>query len=511
MKNRCSPEIVIVIEGKELKVTTQSVHEMLGIPNNGTILLYADKINSEALTVTCKRPTICYWSSKKIRYRDTFEQFSLRELNEEFFNEQVEGDTNLEDIDCGKDEDVFVERIKEKLSSKLNDAITTFPEKESFKIFSENITNIIVEDKSESKFFFEFPINETGLEGFNLTLVMGEKANDKKQNEDKKKGNGEEDNGNDGPEPKVDYFFDGNEAENEGTKNDGETNKKMVLKRIRKVKLKQKRKIDKSMKMRMMKRKMLLKTLWVMYLALDFKFKKEKDKIRNDFEMKIILDNIDIGPPLTGSKTNAPPGQKVYINKEEKLRKEKEIIHREREKERERERVISDKGKSEHGTKEGGEADKIKGNDGGGDKHEEIETTEANKDKSGDKQRGEVEKRNADDKDVVIQTKYSQETQRAFMESPYGNMENFAEVLHTWANLLNHPKLGRDVRNSPYRLFLKVKVSVKCLCICNISYERKYEKFKENFHDSTDRYKKILNIKDIDMLKEIMKGNMEYY
>lgn len=71
-------------------------------------------------------------------------------------------------------------------------------------------------------------------------------------------------------------------------------------------------------------------------------------------------------------------------------------------------------------------------------------------------------------RDVVVQTKYGQETQRAFMESPYGNMEIFAKVLHTWANLLNHPELGTDVRNSPYRLFLKVKVSVS-LC-SNINF-----------------------------------------
>nr|KAJ0196476.1 hypothetical protein LSAT_V11C700354060 [Lactuca sativa] len=76
-------------------------------------LFYADSIHSEALTVTRKRPTICYWSSKKIRYRETFEQekgrFGLGELNEEFVNEQDEGDTDLEDSDSDKDEDHSVE------------------------------------------------------------------------------------------------------------------------------------------------------------------------------------------------------------------------------------------------------------------------------------------------------------------------------------------------------------------------------------------------------------------
>nr|KAJ0210520.1 hypothetical protein LSAT_V11C400169510 [Lactuca sativa] len=106
----------------------------------------------------------------------------FQELNEEFVNEQVEGDTDLEGSDYDKDEDDSVEayesklsrmlnsfeRMKEKLNSKLNDAITKFHEK---------------------------------------------------KNEDKK-GNGEEDNDNDGPEPEVDYLIDGKEAEN-----DGETNK----------------------------------------------------------------------------------------------------------------------------------------------------------------------------------------------------------------------------------------------------------------------------------------------
>ena len=78
-------------------------------------LFYADNIHSEALTVTRKRPTICYWSSEKIRYRETFEQekgrFGLGELNEEFVNEQDEGDTDLEDSDSDKDEDHSVEVI----------------------------------------------------------------------------------------------------------------------------------------------------------------------------------------------------------------------------------------------------------------------------------------------------------------------------------------------------------------------------------------------------------------
>ncbi|CAH1454488.1 unnamed protein product [Lactuca virosa] len=83
------------------------------------LLFYTDNIRSEALTLTRKRPTICYWSSEKIRYRETFEQekgrFGLGELNEEFVNEQDEGETDLEDSDSDKDEDHFVEAYESKI------------------------------------------------------------------------------------------------------------------------------------------------------------------------------------------------------------------------------------------------------------------------------------------------------------------------------------------------------------------------------------------------------------
>ena len=66
-------------------------------------------------------------------------------------------------------------------------------------------------------------------------------------------------------------------------------------------------------------------------------------------------------------------------------------------------------------------------------------------------------------RDVVVQTKYGQITERAVMESLYANTEIFGEVLDTWSDLLNHQELERDFGNSPYRLFLKVGVSVS-LC-----------------------------------------------
>ncbi|CAH1412521.1 unnamed protein product [Lactuca virosa] len=212
-------------------------------PSAFLVLFYADNIHSEDLTITCKRPTICYWSSEKIRYRETFEQeegrFGLEELNEEFVNEQDEGDTDLEDSDSDKDEYHYVEayeskiskmlnsfeRMKEKLNSNLNDAITKFPKKESFRIFKEKMTNIIVGEKTESTTLFEFPSNETGVEGINLTPIMGQKTNDQKENEDEEE-NHEEENDNDGSQPEVDYLLDSNEAENEAINNDGDKNKK---------------------------------------------------------------------------------------------------------------------------------------------------------------------------------------------------------------------------------------------------------------------------------------------
>nr|KAJ0208745.1 hypothetical protein LSAT_V11C400193690 [Lactuca sativa] len=165
-------------------------------------------------------------NSEKIRYREAFEQekgkFGLGEINEEFVNEQDEGD---------KDEDHYVEeyeskiskminsfeRMKEKLNSKLNDAMTKFPEKKSFRIFKEKMTNMIVEEKTESTTLFNFPINETRVEGINLTPIM--------ENEDKE-GDGEEDSDNGASQREVDYLLDSNEADNEEIKNDADNNKK---------------------------------------------------------------------------------------------------------------------------------------------------------------------------------------------------------------------------------------------------------------------------------------------
>nr|KAJ0219263.1 hypothetical protein LSAT_V11C300113840 [Lactuca sativa] len=70
--------------------------------------------------------------------------------------------------------------------------------------------------------------------------------------------------------------------------------------------------------------------------------------------------------------------------------------------------------------------------------------------------------------DMVVQTKYGQIIERAIMESLYPSIEIFGEVLDTWADLLNYQELGRDFGNSPYRLFLKVGVSINYLSNFNI-------------------------------------------
>nr|KAJ0213987.1 hypothetical protein LSAT_V11C400193740 [Lactuca sativa] len=188
-------------------------------PSDFLVLFYTDNIHSEALTVTRK--------------------FGLGEINEEFVDEQDDGDTDLEDNDYDKDEDHYVEeyeskiskminsfeRMKEKLNSKLNDAMTKFPEKKSFRIFKEKMTNMIVEEKTESTTLFNFPINETRVEGINLTPIMGQKTNDQTENEDKE-GDGEEDSDNGASQPEVDYLLDSNEADNEEIKNDADNNQK---------------------------------------------------------------------------------------------------------------------------------------------------------------------------------------------------------------------------------------------------------------------------------------------
>ncbi|CAH1441028.1 unnamed protein product [Lactuca virosa] len=195
--------------------------------------------------------------------------------------------------------------MKEKYNSKFNDAIRKFPKKESFRIFKENITNIIVEEKLESTTLFEFPCNETGVEGINLTPVMGQKTNDEKENEDIE-GNGEEDNDNDGSQPQVDYLLDSNEAENEGIKNDGDNNKKEGETEVKEndaeinenendketeyVETNRQNETNQNLLDKVVDN-IVDNVLGIGFSSLN----SQEDEIWNDPEMKIILDNNDIG------------------------------------------------------------------------------------------------------------------------------------------------------------------------------------------------------------------------
>ncbi|CAI9271385.1 unnamed protein product [Lactuca saligna] len=423
--------MVIDIEGKELKVIAESVHDMLGLPIGGTkltqldrwpkddtsydewkqqfkkdsiirlSLFYADNIHSEALTVTRKRPTICYWSLEKIRYREAFEQekgkFGLGEINEEFVDEQDEGDTDLEDNDYDKDEDHFVEayeskiskminsfeRMKEKLNSKLNDAMTKFLEKESFRIFNEKMTNMIVEEKTESTTLFNFPINETGVEGINLTPIMGQKTNDKTENEDKE-GNGEEDSDNGASQPEVDYLLNSNEADNEEIKNDADKNKKEGEIGVKEKDGKRnENENDEEEKddyaeetnnheetIRQTENENLLDK--VVHNIVDnvlgigiSTLNSQEDEIWNPPEMKAIFDNIDIGSPMSTGKANTL----AENEKSEGVHKQGTKVEKTKE---------DDIDRNEGGT----EAKNTK--DGGEEKH--IETEKGNAEDKGKKQ-----------------------------------------------------------------------------------------------------------------------------
>ncbi|CAI9285377.1 unnamed protein product [Lactuca saligna] len=496
-------------------------------PSVFLVLFYADNIHSEALTVTRKRPTICYWSSEKIRYRETLEQekgrFAVGELNEKFVNEQNEGDTDLEDSDPDKDEDHSVEayeskiskminsfeRMKEKLNSKLNDAMTKFPEKESFRIFKEKMNNMIVEEKTESTTLFNFPINEIGVEGINLTPIMGQKTNDQTENEDKE-GNGEEDSDNGASQPEVDYLFDSNESNNKGIKNDADKNKKEGEIRVKEKDAKRNENqndeeekddhaeetnnheetIQKTKNQNLLDKvvdNIVDNVVGIGVLILN----SQEDEIWNHPEMKTIFDNIDIGSPLSTGKTNTlaeKENQKVYMNKEQKLKKQREMIQARKtlkiemkEEWKLRTRKMDVKKNKQKLKKE---MQKIEER-----KSQKIKTR---KEKKLTRQK-EINER------CGCPEKIWSNSRKSSYGSLYANTEIFGEVLDTWSDLLNHQELERGFGNSPYRLFLKVGVSTAYLT-STLSDERKYEKFKENFHDSTNGYKKILNIKDIDMV-----------
>nr|KAJ0215009.1 hypothetical protein LSAT_V11C300129960 [Lactuca sativa] len=494
-----SERMVIDIEGKELKITAESVHDMLGIPIGGTKLTQLDQWPKD--------------DTKKIRYRETFEQekgrFGLGELNEELVNEQDEGHTNLEESDSDKDEDHYVEayeskiskmlnsfeRMKEKLNSKLNDAITKFPEKESFRIFDENMTNIIGEEKTEGTTIFEIPSNQTGFEGINLTLIMDDE------------GNHEEVNDNDGSQSEVDYLLDSNEGENEGIKNDGDKNKKESETEVKgKYGKNNENDNDEEKKdddaeetnnheetSQQTENENLLdkvvdnivdNVLGIQISSLN----SQEDEVWNDHEMKTIFDNIDI--------------------EKEKL----EGVHEQGTKVEKTKGDDTGKENSEDRNKRGTEAKNTK--NGGEDKHRETEKKKLeNENKKGEK--ADKTKRNNGDTHPSFSLGLSPDSDQT--SSKKSNESSPKKPLTK-----KQIKDGHQKRcGCPDKIWSDNWMSSYGKSICKhrdcwrsfrhltaylnstFSDERKYEKFKKNFHDSTNGYKKILNIKDIDMKPSI--------
>ncbi|CAI9260927.1 unnamed protein product [Lactuca saligna] len=305
------------------------------------------------------------------------------------------------------------ERLKEKLNSKLNDAMRKFPEKESFRIFKEKITNMIVEEKTKSTTLLNFPSNETGVEGINWTPIMGQKTNDQKENEDKE-GNGEEDSDNDASQPEVDYLLDSNEVENEEIKNDADKNQKEceIGEKVKDGK-RNENENDEEEKDDHAEEKIIMRRLFnklknenlldklvdnivdnILGIGIS-SLNSQEYEIWNHPEMKTIFDNIDIGSPMSTGKTNTfaekekskgvhEQGTKVEKTKGDDIDRNEggteakntkdggEEKHTETEKGNAEDKVpyLSGKKKSENENKKVEKADKTKGNKGGPSKHD---------------------------------------------------------------------------------------------------------------------------------------------
>ncbi|CAI9268842.1 unnamed protein product [Lactuca saligna] len=332
---------------------------------------------------------------------------------------------------------------------------------------------------------------------------MDQKTNDQTENEDKE-GNGEEDSDNGASQPEVDYLLDSNEADKNKTEgkirvkekdakrnenqNDEEekddhaketNNHEETIQQTKNQNL-----LDKVVD------NMVDNVLGIGVSSLN----SQEDEIWNHPEMKTIFDNIDIGSPMSTGKTN----------------------------------TLAEKEKSEGIHEQGTKVEKTKGDDTGKENSEDRNEggTEAKNTKDGcEEKQTEIEKGNAEDRgpskhdldqprekkladafkspfkcritdtkpklthqesivcewlfnlqgntsDVVVQTKYDQIAEK----SSYGK------------SICKHKDFWRSFRH------------LTAYLTSTLSDERKYEKFKENFHDSTNGYKKILNIKDIDMV-----------
>ncbi|CAI9281813.1 unnamed protein product [Lactuca saligna] len=320
LQNFDSERMVIDIEGKELKVTIEYVHDMLGIPIGGTKLTQLDQWPKDDTSYDewkqqFKKYSIIRLSAiKKVIISTTQADFNFK-LNflilfvntfcesismgrcSLFPLSYISRKTDISNIDwCSyvldclvrtknsyipySDTSFFVgpstflvayeskiskmlnsfERMKEKLNSKLNGAITKFPEKESFRIFEENTTNIINEEKTEGTTIFEFPKNER---------IKNNGDNNQKEGETEVKEKDGKNNQNDNDEEKK-------ADDNEETNNHDETIQPTENKNL----------LDK-----------------VVYN---------------------IVDNVLVKVILLQKRKN----QKVYMNKEQKLKKQNEMIQK---------------------------------------------------------------------------------------------------------------------------------------------------------------------------------------
>ena len=75
-----------------------------------------DSIKSEALNVIRRRPAICYWSTEKVKFRETFEKeeigkFGSGEINEPFVEELMERGEETDDESDVDENDLTVEQM----------------------------------------------------------------------------------------------------------------------------------------------------------------------------------------------------------------------------------------------------------------------------------------------------------------------------------------------------------------------------------------------------------------
>ncbi|CAI9302650.1 unnamed protein product [Lactuca saligna] len=212
----------------------------------------------------------------------------------------------------------------------------------------------------------------------------------------------------------------------------------------------------------------------------------QEDEIWNHPEMKTIFDNIDIGKEKsedrneggTEAKNTKDGGEEKHIETEKRNAKDKVLY-------------LSGKKKSKNDNKKGEKTDKTKGNKG--DTHPNFSLgLSQDLDQTSSKKSNESSPK---------KTTYKETNQR----QPSEGLSKHD---------LDQPREKKlaDAFKSPFKckkkkIDTKPKLthqeSITTYLTSTLSDERKYEKFKKNFHESTNGYKKILNIKDIDMKPSI--------